>query len=77
MKDNKLYILMIILIISIVFHGIIIKPNEVIESKYEIHELENKVCVLKKDEGKLYCKSVPENVYFNDWTLILDINELK
>ena len=77
MKDNKLYILLVLLIISIVFHGIITKPNVQKESRFEVFVIsDDKIGVYDKENEKIYYKNVP-NVNYTDWTIFCDLDEFK
>ena len=77
MKDYKISILLVLLIISIVFHGIITKPKVQEESRFEVFAIdENRIGVYDKENGKIYYKDVP-NVNYTDWTLFVDLNEFK
>ena len=55
MKWNKTEILLVLLILSIIFHGIITRP---IESKYEFYYLnENVMGIYDKENEKFYTKN--------------------
>ena len=61
MKLNKTDILLILLILSIVFHGIITRP---IESRYEYYYLnENTMGIYDKENEKFYTKNHNTNKY--------------
>lgn len=77
MKFNKTEVLLILLILSIVFHGIITKPKETVDPRFEFYYLgENKLGVYDKENEKFYFKSYNTNVY-NELDLNFEENTIK
>ena len=77
MKDNKVYVVIILLIISIVFHGVITAPKSQKESRFEIFVIgDSKIGVYDKENEKVYYKDIP-NVNYSDWTMFIDLDDFK
>lgn len=77
MKDNKLYILMVLLIVSILFSGIMVSNQNPKESRFEIHVVnDSKVGVYDKENKKFYVKSVP-NVNYTEWITFIDLEDFE
>ena len=66
MKLNKTDILLILLILSIVFHGIITRP---IESKYEFYRLEKDQLGIYDKENEKFYKQNPFTGKFDEVSL--------